>query len=88
MASLAMLERQLNEHEERLTSLSGRQSLLQVEAREKAAGVDSRVREIETRVSQTEEQAQLIRSHHLELLRLLNDSLSQHQQSLVALTDP
>lgn len=88
MASLAILERQIDAHEKRLTSLSGRQSLLHVEAREKLAEFDSRVHEIETRMSRTEEQIRLIRGHHIELLRLLNASLAQHRQSLVELTDP
>lgn len=72
-ASISTLERQLHEHEERLTSLSGRQSLLQVEAREKLAGLDVSLAEL--------------RDHHIELLKQLNLALAQHRQSLTDLSE-
>jgi hypothetical protein len=74
-AALASVERHLGAHEQRLTSLSGRQSLLQVEAREMLADFGAKLKEIEMRLMETEEQTQQIRAHHLDLLRRLNASL-------------
>lgn len=75
-ASLATVERRLAEHEQRLTSLSGRQSLLQVDARESLAGYAAHLQELETRLSEVEEQTQRIRAHHIDLLRHLNASIA------------
>lgn len=74
--SLSVVERQLDAHEKRLTSLSGRQSLLQVESRDGLSDFGGRLQEIEIRLAETEEQTRLIREHHLDLLKRLNASLA------------
>lgn len=87
-ATLATVERRLEGHEDRLTSLSGRQSLLQVEARERLADFVARLAEIERRLDETEEQTRLIRAHHIDLLRRLNSSLVDAVASPRADTSP
>jgi len=74
-ASLLGVDRHLAAHEKRLTSLSGRQSLLQVESRDGLSDFGGRLHELEVRLAETEEQTRLIREHHLDLLRRLNASL-------------
>ena len=86
-ASIATAERQLEAHENRLTSLSGRQSLLHVEARDGLVDVDARLQRLEARMTETEELTQMIRTHHLEILRRLNESLADHREALVGLAD-
>jgi hypothetical protein len=86
-ASLDSNERRLEEHEARLVSLSGRQCLLLVDARELIAVVTERLQQIERRIGEAEKHAEAIRVLHLQLLRRLDESLAEHRQALLGLSD-
>ena len=84
-AAMSAAERRLEEHEARLVSLSGRQSLLQVDAREKLADLLVRLQQVEARIAELEEQTRQIGAHQIDLLKQLNASLAEHREALAGL---
>ena len=75
--SVASHESELDAHEARLVSISGRQSLIQVDTRDRLTDFATRLEHVEARLTEAEAATTRLRAQHLETLRQFAAALAE-----------